>query len=432
VKIVLPADLSRNHHVFFSFYHASVDDAVKGKKQAKGQTKEGIPIGHAWIPLIVDGAVIEDSDHEIQVACSAATAKYANGVMLPARYNEARSVGMGQTVGPPIKWLDSKPLFQVRMTRFSTVRSASEQINSFFRPGAATLRRDSLALNTVHLLRNASAAALFLHLPIILNQLFRLLIEGPLSTMDLMAASIVDTLLFLVRLVHTEMPFLKGVEGENTLLRSYVYNTFVAPLTPGDEGRSVHEDLAKYLCNIIQPKVGTLKADGDSLDSLLRHSWFFFQIMSKSMAQFYARKVAREAGAAVPRAQRFPATYQAHLVELVTAVAGSVVAQVNTNIVVCKAVNNNVAFFLQSCFSTMDRGHVYDLIQRYLRALSNPKAVAGSAENLMLFKMHFLQILCEHEHFVPLNLVGAAIAPVPALFPAPFPALFPTPFLALF
>lgn len=106
-------------------------------------------------------------------------ATYENGSTLPKHYCKARQVGLGESVGPSIKWLDSKPLFSVRLQRFSTVRTNDPIVHDMFlratRPSSD--RRDKY-ISTVHSLRKASPEAIFAHLPLILNELFSLILDG--------------------------------------------------------------------------------------------------------------------------------------------------------------------------------------------------------------------------------------------------------------
>uniref|UniRef100_A0A1A7WQI9 Stabilin 1 n=1 Tax=Iconisemion striatum TaxID=60296 RepID=A0A1A7WQI9_9TELE len=61
--------------------------------------------------------------------------------------------------------------------------------------------------------------------------------------------------------------------------------------------------------------------------------------------------------------------------------------------------NHSLAVFIKRCFTFMDRGFVFKLINNYMNCF-----VPGDPKTLFEFKFEFLRVICHHEHFVPLNL----------------------------
>jgi hypothetical protein len=58
-----------------------------------------------------------------------------------------------------------------------------------------------------------------------------------------------------------------------------------------------------------------------------------------------------------------------------------------------------MAFFLRDLFSLMDRGSVFDMVYHYVLELDSADDVV-----LVQFKFQFLKIICDYEHYVPLNI----------------------------
>lgn len=64
-----------------------------------------------------------------------------------------------------------------------------------------------------------------------------------------------------------------------------------------------------------------------------------------------------------------------------------------------KELNKSVAYFLKKCLSLIDRGFVFKLINQYMEKF-NP----GDPRLLQEYKFAFLEIICNHEHYVAFNL----------------------------
>ncbi|EDO33582.1 predicted protein, partial [Nematostella vectensis] len=52
----------------------------------------------------------------------------------------------------------------------------------------------------------------------------------------------------------------------------------------------------------------------------------------------------------------------------------------------------------QDCFTYMDRGFVFQMISYYSEQFKD------SDTQMREFKFEFLQVICNHEHYIPLNL----------------------------
>lgn len=272
IKVELPVEITNRHHLFFSFYHVSVAPSKKPKMMQKTEA----PIGYAFLPLLQENKKVIDSDFELPVAIAGQT--YSGGAILPGGYTQQRDLGMGQRAGPSIRYIDNgKPLFTVSAHPRSTVICSDDHLRNFFRECAnhdRTPRSNKdlcQRIKALHALHNDS---LFANLPVLFNQLLHLL-PGSQSSNDEVATNVTGYLVHAVHTIHDEM----SDETHNSLLRTYVNLVFKAP--PATTDRTVHGELAKYLGNLMC----RIDIDIHIVLKFLNHTWFFFQLIAKSMIQ---------------------------------------------------------------------------------------------------------------------------------------------------
>jgi hypothetical protein len=141
-KILLPINLTEKHHFLFKFYHvacnvaktsslptsSTMNTSVKSINSISS-TNSSLPvnkaiesvIGYAWLPVFKNGKLFQ-GEKALPVA-----------QFLPNNYLEYEDIGLGQSVGPTIKWVDDmKPLFKVEIVPQSTVYTTDPQMASFF------------------------------------------------------------------------------------------------------------------------------------------------------------------------------------------------------------------------------------------------------------------------------------------------------------
>uniref|UniRef100_A0A4X2M111 Dedicator of cytokinesis 9 n=1 Tax=Vombatus ursinus TaxID=29139 RepID=A0A4X2M111_VOMUR len=100
------------------------------------------------------------------------------------------------------------------------------------------------------------------------------------------------------------------------------------------------------------------------------------------------------------RNQRFPASYH-HVVEtVVNMLMPHITQKFKDNPEASKNANHSLAVFIKRCFTFMDRGFVFKQINNYISCFApgDPKVT------LFEFKFEFLRVVCNHEHYIPLNL----------------------------
>ncbi|KAK3557662.1 hypothetical protein QTP70_032926 [Hemibagrus guttatus] len=140
-----------------------------------------------------------------------------------------------------------------------------------------------------------------------------------------------------------------------------------------------------------------LKPSTDFLTSnkLLKYSWYFFEVLVKSMAQHLI-----ETGKVkLSRNQRFTASFHHAVETLVNMLMPHITQKYKDNLDAARNANHSLAVFIKRCFTFMDRGFVFKQINNYVNCF-----VPGDPKTLYEFKFAFLRVVCNHEHFVPLNL----------------------------
>ncbi|XP_035802284.2 dedicator of cytokinesis protein 9 isoform X4 [Amphiprion ocellaris] len=365
IKIELPTQLHEKHHLLFTFYHVSCDSNSKKKDLVE------TPVGSAWLPLLKDGRVIIN-EQQLPVAAN-----------LPAGYLGSQD-GVNKHSGLEIKWVDGgKPLFKVSTHLFSTVYTQDQHLHNFFHhcqnmemseqasEGELVKYLKSLHAMEGHVMVN--------FLPTILNQLFCVLTR---ATHEDVAVNVTRVMVHVVAQCHEE--------GLEHYLRSYV--KFVLKPEPYSctSVKTVHEELAKAMTAILKPSTDFLTSN-----KLLKHSWYFFEALVKSMAHYLM-----ESGKVkLSRNQRFSASFYHAVETLVNMLMPHITQKYKDNLDAARNANHSLAVFIKRCFTFMDRGFVFKQINNYMNCF-----VPGDPKTLYEFKFEFLRVVCNHEHYVPLNL----------------------------
>uniref|UniRef100_A0A2K5RDL9 Dedicator of cytokinesis 9 n=1 Tax=Cebus imitator TaxID=2715852 RepID=A0A2K5RDL9_CEBIM len=370
IKIELPTQLHEKHHLLLTFFHVSCDNSSKGstKKRDVVETQ----VGYSWLPLLKDGRVVTSEQH-IPVSAN-----------LPAGYLGYQELGMGRHYGPEIKWVDGgKPLLKISTHLVSTVYTQDQHLHNFFQycqkteSGAQALGNELVKyLKSLHAMEGHVMIAF---LPTILNQLFRVLTR---ATQEEVAVNVTRVIIHVVAQCHEE-----GLESH---LRSYVKYAYKAEPYVASEYKTVHEELTKSMTTILKPS-----ADFLTSNKLLKYSWFFFDVLIKSMAQH----LIENSKVKLLRNQRFPASYHHAVETVVNMLMPHITQKFRDNPEASKNANHSLAVFIKRCFTFMDRGFVFKQINNYISCFA-----PGDPKTLFEFKFEFLRVVCNHEHYIPLNL----------------------------
>lgn len=149
-----------------------------------------------------------------------------------------------------------------------------------------------------------------------------------------------------------------------------------------------------------------IMTQGPTADLSLKFSWFLFAVIYKSMV-LKLQDAGEMDEEKTKRDERFAREFVKTLTRLIVQLAKKT-KELTQQYSLGKFLNNNVAFFLRDLFSLLDRGAVFEMIYRYVAELDASGASAldtnTSAIVIVEFKFRFLKIICDYEHFVPLNL----------------------------
>ncbi|XP_019910368.2 dedicator of cytokinesis protein 9 isoform X3 [Esox lucius] len=367
-KMELPTQLNEKHHLLFTFYHISCDSNSKASTKKRDMVET--QVGYAWLPLLKDGRVIMNESH-IPVAAN-----------LAAGYLSCQEGVSKQH--PEIKWVDGgKPLFKVSTHLVSTVYSQDQHLHNFFAHCQSTEPAAQVAggelvkyLKSLHAMESH---VMIKFLPTTLNQLFRVLTS---ATHEEVAVNVTRVMIHIVAQCHEE--------GLEHYLRSYVKYVFKTEPYTSATARTVHEELAKAMTAILKPSTDFLTSN-----KLLKYSWYFFEALVKSMAQYLI-----ESGKVkLSRNQRFSAGFHHTVETLVNMMMPHITQKYKDNLDAARNANHSLAVFIKRCFTLMDRGFVFKQINNYIHCF-----MPGDPKTLFEFKFEFLRVVCNHEHYIPLNL----------------------------
>nr|XP_032639784.1 dedicator of cytokinesis protein 10-like isoform X3 [Chelonoidis abingdonii] len=193
VKIELPTQLHKKHHILFSFYHVTCD--INAKANAKKKEALETPVGYAWLPLLKD-AQLASQEHNIPVTTS-----------LPPSYLSLQDPASGKS-GSDIKWVDSgKLLFKVSSFVVSTVNTQDPYLNTFFQQcqkremDLSQPLTSSFVMSCKNLLKIEKIHVIMNFLPVILNQLFWILVQ---NDVDEVTTAVTRVLTDIVAKCHEE------------------------------------------------------------------------------------------------------------------------------------------------------------------------------------------------------------------------------------
>ncbi|XP_078311760.1 dedicator of cytokinesis protein 9-like isoform X10 [Crassostrea virginica] len=380
VKIALPIQIHEKHHILFRFYHVSCEGSKSNRSSSSSVKKRDnieTPVGFAWLPLLSQGRVTV-GEQSIQVAACTA---------LPKDYLSAKSPD--RTVpSPDIKWVDNgKQIFRVRVQLHSTVYTKDQHLHNFFYhcqkiENALVPGTDVESLNKLKSLHAVDVLTYVQFLPTLLNQLFSLLVK---TVSDDVALNVVKVLIHIVSEV--------SLADKQDALKSYVKFVFNPdPVPKGTKNaHTVHEELAKNLTTILRPA----NADNVVVCKFLKYSWFFFEILIKSMALYLINTDRFK----MPRNERFTADYQFRIQNLLQTLTPNIIQKQREMPRETKMANQSLAMFVKSCFTLMDRGFVFKNIAAYVEQFG-----PGDQKSLYDLKFEFLCEVCSHEHYIPLCL----------------------------
>uniref|UniRef100_A0A3Q2CL51 Dedicator of cytokinesis 11 n=1 Tax=Cyprinodon variegatus TaxID=28743 RepID=A0A3Q2CL51_CYPVA len=368
VKIELPVHVHEKHHILFTFYHISCESSSK----ASSKKKDGVEtlVGYSWMPLLKDGRM-QSSEIQLPVAAT-----------LPAGY-------MGQDsrkVDTYIKWVENaKPLFKVKTNVASTIYPQDLHLHKFFQH--CQLMKTTSNGNPAELIKYLKCLhavethVIITFLPTVLMQLFEVLTTATKEAHEI-AVNSLRVIIHIVSKCHEE--------GLEHYLRSFVKYVFVTNAPAAGTSATTHEVLATAVTTTLKQT-----ADFNTSNKLLKYSWFFFETMAKSMAQYLQEGNRIK----MPRSQRFPDSFHQALQSLVLSIMPHITIRHMEIPEEARCINLSLASLIKRCLTFMNRGFAFGLVNHYMChfSLKDPKVLTE-------MKFEFLMAVCNHEHFIPLNL----------------------------
>ncbi|XP_026793122.3 dedicator of cytokinesis protein 11 isoform X1 [Pangasianodon hypophthalmus] len=370
IKIELPIHVHEKHHILFTFYHISCELSNK----ASSKKREGVEtlVGYAWAPLLKDGR-IQSSELQLPVSAN-----------LPAGYLCDKSQDSKKS--PDIKWVENaKPLFKVKTYAASTIYTQDLHLHNFFQ--YCQLRKSASEGNLTELIKYlkclhaVETQVIIKFLPTVLVQLFQVLITTSKEPQEI-AVNATRVIIHIVSQCHEE--------GLEHYLRSFIKYVFLTNSAASGNSVTTHEVLATTVTAILKQT-----ADFNTCNKLLKYSWFFFEAMAKSMAHYLLEGNRMK----MPRAQRFPDSFQQVLQSLLLSIMPHITIRYVEIPEEARCVNISLANFIKRCLTFMNRGFAFSLVNDYMCGFSqkDPKVLTE-------MKFYFLMAVCNHEHYIPLNL----------------------------
>uniref|UniRef100_A0A8I3WLJ0 Dedicator of cytokinesis 8 n=1 Tax=Callithrix jacchus TaxID=9483 RepID=A0A8I3WLJ0_CALJA len=238
VKIKLPAKLTVNHHLLFTFYHISC-------QQKQGGSVETL-LGYSWLPILLNER-LQTGSYCLPVALE----------KLPPNYS-MHSAEKVPLQNPPIKWAEGhKGVFNIEVQAVSSVHTQDNHLEKFFtlchslesqvtfpirvldQKISETALEHELKLSII-CLNSSRLEPLVLFLHLVLDKLFQLsvqpmVIAGQTANFSQFAF---ESVVAIANSLHNSKDLSKDQHGRNCLLASYVHYVFRLPEPQRDMPKS--------------------------------------------------------------------------------------------------------------------------------------------------------------------------------------------------
>ncbi|XP_023378446.1 dedicator of cytokinesis protein 8 [Pteropus vampyrus] len=411
VKIKLPAKLTVNHHLLFTFYHISC-------QQKQGASVESL-LGYSWLPILLNER-LQTGSYCLPVALEKLPPNYsmhsAEAIVLTSL---VRLVGGQVSCHCPRECSTSGPLrTDCEAVHFYLGSSANFSQFAFESVVAiANSLHNSKDLGKDQHGRNCLLAS-YVHYVFRLPELQRDFPKsgGPTALPDpryhtygRTSAAVVSSKLLQARVMSSSNPDLAGThsaadeEVKNIMSSKMADRNRMSYYGSGNNDvpsatgaprpaskKHFHEELA------LQMVVST----GMVRETVFKYAWFFFELLVKSMAQYVHNMDKRDNFRRTRFSDRFKDDITT-IVNVVTSEIAALLVKPQKENEQAEKINISLAFFLYDLLSLMDRGFVFNLIKHYCNQLS---AKLNNLPTLISMRLEFLRILCSHEHYLNLNL----------------------------
>ncbi|XP_049981553.1 dedicator of cytokinesis protein 6 isoform X5 [Alexandromys fortis] len=224
-KLRLPACVTENHHLFFTFYHVSC--------QPRPGTALETPVGFTWIPLLQHGR-LRTGPFCLPVSVDQPPPSYS--VLTP------------DVALPGMRWVDGhKGVFSVELTAVSSVHPQDPHLDKFFtlvhvlEEGTFPFRLKETVLSeatveqelraSLAALRHASPEPLVTFSHHVLDKLVHLVVRPPIIGGQIvnLGRGAFEAMAHVASLVHRSLEAVQDCRGHCPLLAAYVHYVFRLP-----------------------------------------------------------------------------------------------------------------------------------------------------------------------------------------------------------
>uniref|UniRef100_A0A2K6FIJ4 Dedicator of cytokinesis 8 n=1 Tax=Propithecus coquereli TaxID=379532 RepID=A0A2K6FIJ4_PROCO len=435
VKIKLPAKLTVNHHLLFTFYHISC-------QPKQGATVESL-LGYSWLPILLNER-LQTGSYCLPVALEKLPPNYS---MHSAEDNHM------EKFFTLCHCLESQVTFPIRVLDQKICEAALEH----------ELKLSIICLNSSRL----EPLVLFLHL--VLDKLFQLsvqpmVIAGQTANFSQFAF---ESVVAIANSLHNSKDLSKDQHGRNCLLASYVHYVFRLPELQRDLPKSgappalpdpryhtygrtsaaavsskllqarvmsssnpdlagtAHSAADEEVKNIMSSKhfheelaLQMVVSTGLMRETVFKYAWFFFELLVKSMAQYVHNMDKRDSFRRTRFSDRFKDDITT-IVNVVTSEIAALLVKSQKENEQAEKINISLAFFLYDLLSLMDRGFVFNLIKHYCNQNSSSCSSFQDQKIASMFDLtpeyrqqHFLTGLLFTELAAALDVEGEGISKV--------------------
>jgi hypothetical protein len=363
-KIQLPAILTVEHHLLFTFFHVDL--------QMKLEAPKPVVVGYSVLPLMF-ACQVQRLDGSLPIAKEL----YANYLQ--------------DNVKERLEYLDDgKTVFKLRSRLCSSLYPVNERIRDFFAEYDRHILRTvppwgTELMEAINSLKTVEPLAMLQFLQPCLNMLLRMIGDGG-ETLQVAAFRSMVNIITRVQAETSE-----GAE-RNRYLVQYVDYAF-------DDFGGRHEPVYPGLCSVWR-SLARSKAKGYRVgpvyDDVLSMAWVFLELIVKSMALEQSRIYSESLppGEELPPLQLIDEVFKS-IVQLYDCLLTEVHERCKKGLILAKKLNSSLAYFCYDLLSVIDPRQVFELVALYFN-----KFAAICQPPVHECKLNFLRILCDHDLFV--------------------------------
>ncbi|ONL97599.1 Guanine nucleotide exchange factor SPIKE 1 [Zea mays] len=390
VKISLPALLTPQHHLVFTFFHVDL--------QMKLEAPKPVIIGYSVLPLSTHIQYASSTQlffsvlvtsYLLFVTCQLLQMLLSD-VSLPI-LRELVPHYLQESGKERMDYLeDGKTVFRLRLRLCSSLFPINERIRDFFvEYDRHTLHTSppwgSELLEAINSLKNVESTALLQFLQPILNMLLHLIGDGG-ETLQVAAFRAMVNILTRVQQESSD-----GAERNRFLINyvDFAFDDF------GDRQAPVYPGLTTVWGSLARSKAKGYRV-GPVYDDVLAMAWFFLELIVKSMGLEQSRLFYHNLplGEDVPPLQLKEGVFRC-IMQLFDCLLTEVHERCKKGLSLAKRLNSTLAFFCYDLLSIIEPRQVFELVSLYMDKF------AGVCQSVLHdCKLTFLQIICDHDLFV--------------------------------